>query len=94
MSEYEEIMERIKTLIIAKDIKCKDCKHWTPYDSHGFGDVDTVTIDDRPEAVGICNYLRFESYRFDIELDSDVVGSINKITTTENFFCADHEKKI
>ena len=76
-------------------IKCKDCEFWKPIDSNGFGEIDTVFIDieNGREMVGKCSELN-DTLRVDIDLKTGWDGGyIEKITTTENFFCAAFEKR-
>ena len=68
-------------------IKCKDCEFWKPIDS------DTVFIDTGYEAVGKCTELNCTD-RVEIDLRTGWGGGyIEKITTTENFFCGTFVKK-
>jgi len=74
-------------------VKCKNCGHWSPQDSHGFGEIDTIIIDTQIELIGTCSQLKNNSHRFEISLACLCGGFVDDIITSENFFCAEGKNK-
>lgn len=70
-------------------IKCGDCEHWTPTENKT-----TISPNwDVEEIIGKCYELN-STDRVEIDIRSGWDGYyVEKITTTENFFCAAFEKR-
>ena len=72
-----------------RDFRCGDCEHWTPTENK----THIAPNYDVEEIIGECYELNCTD-RVDIDIRSGWDGHyIEKITTTENFFCAAFEKR-
>ena len=70
-------------------IKCKDCEHWKPTENK----IYVGPKYDLEKTIGICSELNY-SECVDINISAGWDGGyVEKITTTENFFCAAFKKQ-